>query len=96
MSVFHNVIKFPVITEKNTNLRANENKYVFEVESDATKPIIKRAVEQLFKVKVVSVNTMIVRGKMKRMGRYEGLRPQWKKAIVRLEKGQSISKFEGV
>ena len=96
MSAFHNVLKFPVITEKNTTLRTNDNKFVFEVEFSATKPIIKQAVEQLFKVKVESVNTMIVRGKMKRMGRYEGLRSNWKKAIVKLVKGQTISKFEGV
>jgi len=96
MSIFHRIILRPAVTEKNTNLRANQNKYVFEVATDASKPTIKKAVEHLFAVKVESVNTMIVRGKEKRMGRYSGLRPNWKKAIVKLVKGQTISKFEGV
>ena len=96
MSIFHSIIKRPEVTEKNTNLRAKENKYVFEVATDATKPIIRKAVEHLFNVKVESVNTMIVRGKEKRMGRYSGVRSNWKKAIVKLQKGQTISKFEGV
>jgi large subunit ribosomal protein L23 len=69
---------------------------VFEVAGTATKPDIKEAVEKLFNVKVLSVNTMIVKGKQKRVGRSTGFRSDWKKAIVRLAEGQSITKFGDV
>jgi large subunit ribosomal protein L23 len=90
---FHSVIKFPSITEKNTALRTSQNKYVFSVDPKASKTLIRQAVEALFKVKVLSVNTMVVKGKLKRMGRAAGYLSDWKKAIVRLEKGQTIDKF---
>jgi len=93
VSKYHSIIRYPSITEKNTALRSAENKYVFEVLRSATKPEIKEAVEALFSVKVVSVNTMVVKGKLKRMGQHAGYRPDWKKAIVRLQSGQSIAKF---
>jgi len=96
MSTHHSVIISPAITEKNTSLKINQNKYVFEVDTKATKPSIKRAVEQLFEVKVESVNTVRVKGKLKRQGKYSGYRPDWKKAIVKVQKGQTISKFEGI
>jgi large subunit ribosomal protein L23 len=92
VSKYHSIIRYPSITEKNTALRG-ENKYVFEVARDASKPQIRQAVEALFGVKVVSVNTMIVKGKKKRMGRYSGYRSDWKKALVRIQEGQSIAKF---
>ncbi|OUM95054.1 MAG: 50S ribosomal protein L23 [Thermobacillus sp. ZCTH02-B1] len=77
------IIKRPVITERTTEMMANK-RYVFEVDIKATKPEIKRAVEQIFKVKVVKVNTMRVPAKPKRYGRYEGYTSEWKKAIVQL------------
>ena len=86
MSKYHNIIRYPSITEKNTLQREQQNKYVFEVLRTATKPQIKEAVEKVFGVSVVSVNTMVVKGKKKRMGRYTGYRPDWKKAIVKVRK----------
>jgi large subunit ribosomal protein L23 len=90
---YHSIIKYPVITEKNTGLRADENKYVFSVEKTATKIDIKKAIEVLFKVKVISINTQLVKGKQKRVGRSTGFKSDWKKAIIRLEKGHTIDKF---
>ncbi len=93
MSKHHNLIRYPSITEKNTILRENQNKYVFEVVKGATKPEIKEAVETLFNVNVETVNTILVKGKKKRMGRNVGYRPDWKKAIVKIKAGQSIARF---
>ncbi len=93
MSVYHSIIRYPSITEKNTALRTTQNKYVFEVAPTATKPQIKTAVEKIFSVNVVSVNTVVVKGKKKRVGKYAGYRPDWKKAIVRIQTGQTIARF---
>ena len=93
MSNYHSILRYPSITEKNTQLRTSQNKFVFEVLPKATKPQIKQAVEKLFGVKVLSVNTMVVKGKLKRQGRTMGYRPDWKKAIIKLAAGQTISKF---
>ncbi len=93
MSKFHSIIRYPSITEKNTSMRETQNKYVFEVTRTATKPEIKEAVEKLFAVTVLSVNTILVKGKLKRMGRNVGYRSDWKKAIIRIQDGQTISKF---
>jgi large subunit ribosomal protein L23 len=90
------IIRMPLVSEKNTNLRADQNKYVFRVDRKANKLQIKRAVEELFKVKVENVTTMIMYGKPKRMGRFEGRRPDWKKAVVKLKKGELIELFEKV
>lgn len=89
------LIKRPLITEKTTKLM-EENKYCFLVDQKANKTQIRQAIEEIFKVKVKSVNTANVLGKVKRMGRYEGRRPNWKRAIVTLEKGSRIEFFEGV
>lgn len=89
------LIKRPVITEKTTKMM-EENKYCFLVDPKANKTQIRQAVEEIFKVKVKAVNTMNVLGKIKRMGRYEGRRPSWKKAIVTLKTGSRIEFFEGV
>ncbi len=91
----YEVIRRPVITEKNT-LLSEQNKYTFEVSRDANKPQIKLAVEKAFKVKVASVNVIHVPGKMRRAGRRRGMTPSWKKAIVTLEPGDKIELFEGV
>ncbi len=89
------LIKRPVITEKTTKLM-EANKYCFIVDPSANKTQIKQAVEEIFKVKVKAVNTFNSLGKVKRMGRYEGRRPSWKRAIVTLESGSRIEFFEGV
>lgn len=90
----YDIIKRPIITEKSTRLKETENKYVFVVEKSANKIQIAQAVEDLFKVNVEKVTTMIFPGKIKRMGRYSGHRPDWKKAIVTLKKGQEITTIE--
>jgi large subunit ribosomal protein L23 len=89
------LIKRPVITEKTTKMM-EENKYCFLVDPKANKTQIRQAVEEIFKVKVKAVNTLNMLGKLKRMGRYEGRRPSWKRAIVTLETGSRIEFFEGV
>ena len=91
------VIQGPLITEKATLLKEDGRTLCFEVATMATKSEIRRAVEQLFGVKVTSVRTISMRGKMKRYGRFEGKRPDWKKAFVTLRKGEKmIEFFEGV
>lgn len=80
----------PLLTERSTVLKEKHNQYVFETELSANKGDIKRAIEELFKVKVEDVRTMIVRGKFRRFGRGGGMRPDWKKAIVTLQQGQKI------
>jgi large subunit ribosomal protein L23 len=90
------IILRPLVTEKGSRLREAGNKYLFGVAYDANRIEIKRAVQDIFHVKVKSVTTMVVRGKVKRMGVFEGKRPDWKKAIVTLEEGQSIDLFEQV
>lgn len=85
----------PIVTEKSTALM-EEGKYTFRVPLAATKVQIRQAVEEVFKVKVSAVNTMRYEGKLKRMGRYQGRRSDWKKAIVTLKPGESIEFFEGV
>lgn len=90
----HDIVLRPVITEKSVNLAQNENKYTFYVDKKANKIEIKRAIEELFNVKVLAVNTMIVKGKKKRVGRSVGLTPERKKAIVTLRPGDKIPMFE--
>jgi len=84
------IIKAPVITEKSTRLSQEENKYVFKVDSKATKYQIKKAIENIFKVKVVEISTLNAKVKKKRVGRYSGLTNKYKKAVVKLAEGQSI------
>ena len=90
------ILRIPLVSEKSTSMRINENKYVFKVDKKANKLEIKRAIEEFFKVKVEDVTTMMMHGKPKRLGRFEGRRPDWKKAIVRLKKGETIELFETV
>lgn len=89
------VVVRPFVTEHSTNLMS-ENKYTFEVARNATKSQVKRAIEEIFGVKVVKVNTSRIHGKLKRMGRFEGRRPERKKAVVQLAEGDSIEVFEGL
>ena len=90
------IIRMPLISEKSTNLRLDQNKYVFKVDRKANKLQIKKAVEELFGVKVEDVTTMMMYGRPKRLGRFEGRRPDWKKAMVKLKKGETIELFEAV
>ena len=92
------VIRRPLVTEKSTMLReSGANVIAFEVAPGATKIQVKNAVEELFKVKVEEVRLFNVRGKMKRMGRHEGKRRDWRKAYVRLKAGEKAPDFiEGV
>ena len=96
MSDLTQIIQKPLITEKSTIERELENIVTFRVDPRATKPQIKQAVEKLFDVKVIDVRTCRVRGKPRRVGRFEGHRPSWKKARVRLREGDNIEFFEGV
>ncbi len=96
MKSVYDIIIRPVLTEKSYDGMADK-KYVFEVAIDAGKTEIKYAVEQIFGVKVESVNTMRLEGKLKRQGRYEGRRPERKKAYVTLKKdSKAIEFFEGM
>ncbi|MGI6225164.1 MAG: 50S ribosomal protein L23 [Peptococcales bacterium] len=89
------VIIKPIVSEKSL-ASMEQNKYTFKVDLKANKIDIKHAIESIFKVKVVDVKTMIVKGKMKRMGRYQGKRPDWKKAIITLKDGDKIEIVEGL
>ena len=84
------IIVRPVITEKSADLQENENQYIFEVARQANKIEIRKAVEMVFGVRVQKVRTMVVRGDVRRVGRYYGRRPFWKKAIVTLHHSDSI------
>jgi large subunit ribosomal protein L23 len=103
------IIKRPLLTEKGTRLKDHggaqpgtfseetlKPQVLFEVSMDANKIEIKHAVEALFSVKVLDVHTQVMRGKEKRIGRFMGMRPNWKKAIVTLAPGNKIEFFEGV
>ncbi|MDP2859546.1 MAG: 50S ribosomal protein L23 [Bacillota bacterium] len=85
----------PIVTEK-TNLGMSKGRYVFMVKREANRTEIKRAVEEIFKVTVTSVNTANIMGKPRRMGKYEGKRPDYKKAVITLAEGQRIKLFEGI
>ena len=91
----YDVIVSPVITEKATAL-SEQNKVVFKVRSDATKPQIKEAVEKLFDVKVKSVNTLVTKGKVKMFRGQRGQRSDVKKAVVTLQEGQTIDVTTGL
>lgn len=94
------IIQKPVVTEKSTALKEDFNRYVFRVDVKTNKRQIKKAVEELFEVKVKDVRTAVIRGKksvvMNRRGRFEGYRPNWKKAYVTLAEGDNIDIFEVV
>jgi large subunit ribosomal protein L23 len=92
---FYEIIKQPLVTEKNTILQT-QGKYVFEVGIRATKPQIKRAVETIYTVGVTDVNIISVAGKKKRVKVGFAMTPSWKKAVVSLKPGDKIELFEGV
>jgi large subunit ribosomal protein L23 len=92
----YQIIERPLLTEKSMDL-SHTGKYTFRVALDANKIEIAEAVEQIFKVEVLKVNTLRVRGKKRRVGRFpEGRTSDWKKAIVTLKPGQTITMFEGL
>ncbi len=90
------IIGRALTTERSVIMREETNRYAFEVVQWANKHDIKRAVEELFKVHVISVSTQMVRGKVKQLGRFSGKRPSWKKAIVKLKKGENLPLFENL
>jgi large subunit ribosomal protein L23 len=94
MKLYHHLIKGPLITEKTHSLKEAGNKVTLKVAVDANKIEIRKAVEEVFKVKVLDVNTIRLKGKRKRLGRTEGVRPDWKKAIVTLAPGEKLSGYE--
>ena len=89
------VIRRPLVTEK-TMAGMREGRFTFEVDLHANKVEIRKAVEEIWPVNVVAVNAAVVRGKVRRQGANAGKRPDWKKAIVTLREGQTISAFEGL
>ncbi len=92
----YDIIKKPIITEKST-MAISDRKYTFEVAKSATKIDVKRAVEEIFGVKVESVTTINVKGKEKTMGVHSGFRPDWKKAIVKItEDSKTIEFFDSM
>ena len=93
MSTIYRVIKRPIITEKGLSLKENDRTLCFEVDDNASKTQIQEAVEQLFKVKVARVRTMVVPGKMRRRGKYSGYRSDWKKAYVTLREGEKMIEY---
>jgi large subunit ribosomal protein L23 len=92
----YQVVLRPLLTEKGTRLKEAGNQYLFQVARTANKIEIKQAIEQLFKVTVLDVRTLRVRGKTKRLGRFQGRRPDWKKAIATVKEGDVIELYEGV
>jgi len=91
----YDIIRRPIVTEKSSSAKEANNQYVFEVATAANKIEIAKAVEQLFKVKVLSVRVMNMEGKKRRLGRSSGKRPDWRKAVVRISPKDKISFFEG-
>jgi large subunit ribosomal protein L23 len=93
MNALYKVIKRPVITEKGLALKESERTLCFEVDQNASKQQIQEAVEQIFKVKVQHVRTMVVPGKERRRGKYSGYRSDWKKAYVVLREGEKMIEY---
>ncbi|MGB3976073.1 MAG: 50S ribosomal protein L23 [bacterium] len=92
----YKVLKTPIMTEKTTAQKAESNSVTFKVHPNATKKDIQDAIATIFKVRVLEVRTINMRGKPKRMGRFSGRKSHWKKAIVKLAQGEKIAYFEGV
>ena len=92
----YQVLKRPLITEKGTRQKEQSNQMIFEVDRRANRVMVRNDVESIFKVNVLSVKLMNVKGKERRVGKNVGRRPDWKKAIVRLGPGENIEFFEGI
>jgi large subunit ribosomal protein L23 len=93
MPTLYTIIRRPVITEKGLGVKETEGTLVFDVAPSATKIEVKKAVEALFKVKVAAVRTANFAGKERRRGRYAGLKPDWKKAYVKLKAGEKLPEY---
>ena len=91
----YDVVVRPIVTEKSSLLKEGGNQYVFEVARGANKIEIAKAVEQLFKVQVISVRVMNMEGKTRRLGKHSGKKPDWRKAVVKLNPKDKIPFFEG-
>jgi large subunit ribosomal protein L23 len=89
----YSVIRRPIVTEKGLGVKELQQTVVFEVSPDATKTEIKEAVQQIFKVKVEAVRTLLCHGKFRRRGRAEGFRRDWKKAYVKLSKDSKMIEY---
>lgn len=96
MKDVYDIIKRPLLSEKGNLLKESENKILIEVSPDANRIEIKKAIEEIFKVKVKKVSTINIKGKWKRFGRSIGKRPDRKKAIVTLKKGEKLDFIEGM
>lgn len=96
MTTVYEVIKKPLFTEKGMDLKERENKILIEVAAGANKHEIKKAMEEIFKIKVESIATINVRGKLKRFGKSIGRRSDRKKAIITLKEGEKLDFIEGV
>lgn len=96
MKTHYDILRSPLITEKSNLQKADSNKVTFRVNVSAKKKEIKEAVEKIFGVTVLDIHTIKQLGKIKKMGRFIGRRPTWKKAIVKLKPGDKIQYFEGV
>ena len=94
MNMF-DVLRAPQMSEKTLSLKEEANQFAFEVDPRANKIQVKESIEKSFKVSVLKVRTMNVRGKKKRLGRYQGRKSSWKKALVTLKEGDTIEYFEG-
>jgi large subunit ribosomal protein L23 len=92
----HRILRRPITTEKSARQQGDANQYSFEVDRSATKPEIAAAVERAFNVTVLRVRTLNAMGKVKRMGRFSGRRPDWKKAVVTLKQGDEIQIYENM
>ncbi|NLM96776.1 MAG: 50S ribosomal protein L23 [Halanaerobiaceae bacterium] len=90
------IIIAPLISEKSMSMIEENNTYTFKVDKRANKIEIRKAIEEIFNVSVVKVNTMNMRGKKRRLGYHEGKKPDWKKAMVKLAEGDRIEIFEGM
>ena len=95
MKAIKDILCEPLLTEKSSDLRFDQNQYLFKVRRDANKVEIKKAVETRFNVIVDNVTTLTVRGKTKNVRGVPGQKPSWKKAFVRVRSGDKISEFEG-
>ena len=93
MKTMHSILRLPVITEKSTFAKEKHQTLTFKVGRHANKIEIKDAVEKIFKVKVASVRTATFHGKIRRQGRFEGRKPDWKNAYVTLKKGEKMFEF---
>ena len=92
----YKIVKKPLVTEKGTVMLSEGNRVTFKVHLDANKIEIREAVQKIFNVSVLQVNTQVVRGKRKRFGKAMGQTKSWKKAMVQLKEGDKIEIFEGV